>query len=146
MTDRNMLIIKSTWSYVITQPDIAGEMFYEKLFELDPHLKPMFQSNMEHQIKKLMNMITFMVTNLQTMQETQMEIEALAKRHVQYGTHDEHYPCVGQALIWVLEHSLGERWNDETGKAWTDLYTMWASSMIQASACAQTENDESPFK
>ena len=132
MTDRNILIIKNTWSYVIIQSDLAGKMFYEKLFELAPALKPMFTSDTEQQAKKLMDMITFMVTNLQTMEEIQTQIEALAKRHATYGTRVEHYIPVGKALIWVLEQTLGELWDEETEKAWMDVYGVWSASMINA--------------
>ena len=59
MTDRNILIIKNSWSHLIRQSDEAGSLFYERLFELDPDLKAMFPSDMETQVKKLMDMIPF---------------------------------------------------------------------------------------
>ena len=133
MSSRDTLIIKNSWSYVITQPDIAGELFYQKLFELNPSLESMFHVDLEQQAKKLIDMITYMVMNLQTMVDIQADIEALAIRHVHYGTEPRHYQTVGKALIWVLENCLGEVWNEETSKAWTDLYTLWANAMIEAS-------------
>lgn len=137
MTDRNVLIIKNSWSYIITQSDHVGESFYKKLFELDPCLIPMFQNDIEHQAKKMMDMLTYMVMNLQNMQNIQDDIDALAKRHVHYGTKPEQYQTVGQALIWVLQNSLGDEWDEEIGQSWMDLYNLCASSMIKASNSIQ---------
>ena len=81
MTDRNILIIKNSWSHLIRQSDEAGSLFYDRLFELDPELKAMFPSDIEAQAKKLMDMITFMVTNLQSMSGIKQDIESLAVRH-----------------------------------------------------------------
>lgn len=132
MTDRNILIIKNSWSHLIRQSDEAGSLFYDRLFELDPELKAMFPADMEAQAKKLMDMITFMVTNLQSMSGIKQDIESLAVRHAGYGTRPQHYITVGSALIWVLEQSLGDLWNQETIQAWTSLYTMWSTAMIHA--------------
>ena len=133
MTDRNILIIKTTWSYTITQPDVAGELFYQKLFEMDPSLKSMFPNDMDAQIQKLIDMITYMVTHLQTMQDIQKQIDAMAIRHAGYGVKKEHYQLVGTALLWMLESRLDELWNDEAKDAWTSLYRLWSTSMINAS-------------
>ena len=78
-------------------------------------------------------MLTYMVMNLQNMPNIQDDIDALAKRHVHYGTKPEQYQTVGQALIWVLQNSLGDEWDEEIGQSWMDLYNLCASSMIKAS-------------
>jgi hemoglobin-like flavoprotein len=132
MTDRNMLIIKTSWSYVLTQADEAGALFYEKLFETDPDLRAMFPMNMEIQVQKLMDMITIMVTHLQSFDAIKNEIESLAIRHVAYGVKTHHYKTVGTALLWALEHSQETLWDEQTNTAWSDLYELWSSTMIAA--------------
>ncbi|MCF0065848.1 globin domain-containing protein [Dyadobacter chenwenxiniae] len=133
MTDRKTLTIKNTWSYVIAQPELAGELFYEKLFELDPTLRGMFPPDLGHQAQKLTDMITYMVRRMQAMPDIQKEIDALAVRHAGYGVHDAHYITVGGALLSTLEKLLEEHWDEECCQAWTELYNIWASSMIKAS-------------
>jgi len=132
MKDRNILIIKNSWSYLINQSDEVGLLFYEKLFELDPGLKPMFHNDMEKQIQKLMDMITFMVTRLQTMTDIENDIDALALRHVKYGVRNEHYQIMGEALLWALQNSLGNMWDDDTNNAWMELYNFLALSMTRS--------------
>lgn len=132
MTDRNILIIKTSWSYILSQPENPGHVFYDKLFEIAPCLKPMFKSDMEQQMAKLTDMITFMVTHLQDMSKIRSEIDALARRHAHYGAKPEHYKTVGDALIQTMETSFGSLWNEETRQAWIALYNIWATEMIHA--------------
>jgi hemoglobin-like flavoprotein len=133
MNERNILIIKNSWSYLITKTDEVGALFYQKLFELDPVLKPMFQNDIDSQIQKFTDMITFMVLKLQNMTEFQRDLNSLAARHVGYGTQPKHYQVTGKALLLALEGSLGEMWDNETNSAWTELYDFIALSMIKAS-------------
>lgn len=132
MTDRNILIIKTSWSYILSQPENPGHVFYDKLFEIAPCLKSMFKSDMEQQMVKLKDMITFMVTHLQDMSKIRSEIDALARRHAHYGAKPEHYKTVGNALIQTMETSSGSLWNEETRQAWIALYNIWATEMIHA--------------
>jgi len=132
LTDRKILIVKTTWSYVISQPEMTGEMFYEKLFELNPALRAMFPTDMEQQVRKLIDMITYMVSRMQNMDGIQKDIDAMAVRHAGYGVQDAHYATVGQALMWVLENRLEAHWDEEARESWTELYALWADSMIRA--------------
>ncbi|TLV02206.1 globin domain-containing protein [Dyadobacter luticola] len=134
MTSRKILIIKTTWSYAIGLPEMTGELFYERLFELDPSLQAMFPPDMEQQNRKLIDMITYMVSHLQAMENVQRDIDAMAARHAGYGVRPEHYKTVGDALKWVLEQRLGDQWDEETREAWTELYDIWSTSMIRAAA------------
>lgn len=132
MNIRNMLIIKNSWSQVIAQPYNPGVLFYQKLFEAAPCLIPMFKSDIEGQQSKFTDMITYMVTNLQNMEQVQHEIELLGQRHMHYGVSPEHYQLVGSILIGTLKSILDDLWNPETEEAWTSLYDYWAQAMLRA--------------
>jgi nitric oxide dioxygenase len=132
LTDRKTLIIKTTWSFVISDRELTGEMFYQRLFELDPALRPLFQHDMEQQTKKLIDMITYMVSRMQSMPEIQKDINAMAVRHAGYGVRDADYATVGEALLWAIENRLEDQWDEETRLAWSELYQIWATSMMAA--------------
>jgi hemoglobin-like flavoprotein len=51
---------------------------------------------------------------------------------VQYGTKSEHYGTVGEALLRTLETVLEDRWDDDTRAAWTEVYGLVATTMINA--------------
>lgn len=132
MEQEKIQIIRNTWSYVIINPQEAGELFYQKLFELAPHLRPMFKGDIKEQSKKLMRTITVAVTKLDKLDDLLPEIQALAKRHVGYGVKPSHYAPVGAALIWTLEKGLGPKWTPEVATAWTELYLLLSQAMIEA--------------
>lgn len=108
----------------------AGEFFYQKLFELDPTLYPLFKDDIKLQSRKLIDMITLMVARLQKLEDIRPEIEELGRRHVFYGSQPEHYQTVGKALLWTLEEKLETRWNNEMQEAWTDVYLLFANTML----------------
>ncbi len=132
MTERQILLVKNSWSYVIVKSDEAGELFYQRLFEVAPEVKHMFKSDLKEQARKLMNMVTYIVTKLQKLDEIAGEVKSLAQRHGKYGVKPHYYQLVGSALLWTLKEGLGEKWTSETEQAWTAVYSSLADAMIKA--------------
>ena len=134
MTPDQKAIVKSTWSMVVPIADQAAAIFYAKLFELDPSVKPMFaNSDMSEQGKKLMQMITIAVNGLDNLEGLIGAVQQLGKRHVGYGVKAEHYDTVGAALLDTLGVGLGDAFTPEAKEAWTVTYTTLATVMKDAS-------------
>jgi len=127
-------LIQTTFALVVPIADKAAEIFYNKLFELDPNLKPLFKGDMKEQGKKLMTMIATAVKGLDKPASIIGAVEDLGKRHVGYGVKDAHYDTVGQALLYTLEVGLGSEWNSEVQEAWTTLYVDLSTTMKNAAA------------
>ena len=53
MTPRQVELVQSSWSAVEPIADAAAEMFYSKLFALDPSLRALFRGDMQEQGRKL---------------------------------------------------------------------------------------------
>ena len=130
MTERQILLVKNSWSYIVTDSEQAGQLFYSRLFEVAPGVKHMFTSDPKEQSRKLMNMVTLIVTKLQKLDEIINEIKNLAQRHGKYGAKPEHYAVVGECLLWTLEQGLGDKWNSETKDAWVKVYGVLSEAMI----------------
>ncbi len=65
------------------------------------------------------------------------EVQKLGQRHKGYGVVDENYHTVAQALLWTLEQQgLGDKFTPEVCDAWTVVYTLLASVMIEVAAGA----------
>ena len=129
----NIDIVQDSWEQVQPIADTAAQLFYGRLFELDPSLQPMFaKSDMIEQRKKLMQMITVAVRGLRRLDELVPAVEALGRRHVGYGVTDAHYATVGAALIWTLEQKLGAAFTPELRAAWVETYTILSSVMKNA--------------
>jgi hemoglobin-like flavoprotein len=132
MTPRQKELVQTTWSKVVPISDTAAGLFYGKLFELDPALRPMFSSDIKEQGKKLTTMITVAVRGLDDLTTLVPAVQALGRRHAGYGVKDEHYAIVAAALLWTLEKGLGNDWNNEVRDAWVVVYTILADTMKQA--------------
>ncbi len=57
MTPEQVELVKSTWKMVLPIADTAADLFYGKLFELDPEVRALFDDDMAKQKKALMAMI-----------------------------------------------------------------------------------------
>ncbi|MEP6749172.1 MAG: globin family protein [Bacteroidota bacterium] len=134
ITQQQILLVQKTWKlFRDIKPEIIGDVFYSKLFADMPALKRMFKNSIASQYKKLIDMLSMMVGRLHNLQEITPEIEEMALRHVGYGVKPAHYKLVEDALLWTLERGLGNDWNEEVKKAWTDCYTILSGIMIEAS-------------
>ena len=134
MTPEQIEMVKTTWASVEQISDAAAEMFYGKLFELDPNLKSLFKGDMAEQGKKLMQMIGVAVANLHQLGEVMVPVQELGKRHVDYKVTEKDYDTVAAALLWTLEKGLGDAWNEDVKAAWTETYVTLADVMKQAAA------------
>jgi hemoglobin-like flavoprotein len=117
----------------------AAALFYGKLFELDPSLKPLFRGDMTEQGQKLMTMLNVAVANLTKPDVVLPALKQLGARHAGYGVREAHYVTVGTALLWTLERGLGDAFTTEVREAWTVVYMLVADTMKTA-AEEQREN------
>jgi hemoglobin-like flavoprotein len=126
-------LVQDSWRLVAPIADVAADIFYARLFETNPELRPMFaHSNMKEQKLKLMQMLGMAVKGLDNLEQLVPAVENLGRRHVGYGVEDRHYDAVGAALLWTLEKGLGEAFTPATREAWTQTYTLVASVMREA--------------
>ena len=134
MNSKQIELVQSSFAQVLPIADAAAALFYARLFELDPALRPMFRGNLEEQGKKLMDMIRTVVGNLRALDRIIPGVRALGSRHANYGVKDEHYETVGAALLWTLEQGLGEAFTNDVRDAWAVAYTILANTMKDAAA------------
>lgn len=139
MTEDQKIMVQESWEKVIPISDTAAELFYGKLFELDPSVKPMFSTDIKVQGKKLMSTITLAVKGLDDLDKLVPVVQKLGRDHVSYGVKDEHYDTVGNALIWTLGQGLGESFTDDLKNAWLEVYTILATTMKDAAAEVKPE-------
>ena len=133
MTPEQIRLVQSSMQKILFISEIAAELFYRRLFELDPALRPLFQGDIKEQGRKLIQMLHTVVDSLDQMDTVLPEVEAMARRHVIYGVRPQHYDTVGAALLWTLEQGLGNGFTAEVRAAWTQVYILLAGVMQKAS-------------
>lgn len=132
MTPEQINLIQSSWAKVVPIKETAATLFYGKLFELDPGVKPMFKGDMKEQGRKLMMTLNTVVNGIANLAPLVPVIQDLGRRHVAYGVEAKHYDTVGAAILWTLEQGLGEDFTPATREAWSTAYTTLASVMKEA--------------
>jgi len=138
MTPRQIELVQNSFSMIAPTLESTAMTFYERLFELDPSLRHMFQSPREEQARKLGHVRTVVVKGLSRPQQILSAVEELGRRHLIYGVRQEHYATVGAALLWTLQIGLGHAFTSEVREAWTCAYLFLSSTMQQAAANAET--------
>lgn len=130
-TDQEIKIVRETWAMASTDPDAAASLFYGKLFEAAPDVKPLFTADMTDQGRKLMQMIGIAVNNMDRIEQIVPALIELGERHDDYGAQDAHYPVVGEVLIDTLRAALGDAFfTEEAEQAWARTYSAVASVML----------------
>jgi nitric oxide dioxygenase len=110
--------------------DRAAALFYGRLFEIAPEVKPLFRGDMTEQGRKLMATLAVVVQGLDNLESVLPAASVLAKRHVGYGVKAGDYAPVGAALLWTLEQGLGDQWTPELATAWGEAYKLLSEFMI----------------
>jgi hemoglobin-like flavoprotein len=132
MTPKRIQLVQKTWK--LAQPNAAqvAELFYGRLFHLEPSYRPLFKGNTKEQGKKLTQMINVAVNGLPKLDTIVPAVEDLCRRHLDYNVTEEMYDTVGESLLWTLEQGLGEAFTDDVRDAWAETYAKLAEVMKAA--------------
>ena len=132
MTPVQVHLVRSSFARIEAIKDQAAALFYQRLFELDPNLRPLFKGDMAAQGGKLVAALGIVVGALDRLENILPLVRQLGRRHAAYGVRPDHYVTVGQALIGTLAQALDADFTRETRRAWTDAYGRLAWAMIAA--------------
>jgi hemoglobin-like flavoprotein len=132
MSPQQIALLRGSWALVQPAAGPVAELFYNRLFQLDPSLRPLFRGDLAQQGHKLMAALAFVVEGLDDLPQHLPAVQALARRHAGYGVQPDHYDTVGRALLWTLAHGLGEAATDDVLQAWRQAYALLAGVMIEA--------------
>lgn len=132
MEATQIALVRDSFAKVAPIADTAAALFYGRLFELDPALKPLFKGDMAAQGKLLMQMIATAVGALDRIDAIVPAVESLGRRHAGYGVAASHYDTVGAALLWTLGQGLGPAFTPDVKAAWTETYALLAGVMKKA--------------
>lgn len=136
MTPEQIKLVQESFELVKPNADQAAQLFYNRLFDLNPNLRSMFGADMAEQGRKLMSVLATAVASLTNLDRIVPVVQDLGKRHHSYGVTEQDYETVGSALIWTLEQGLADKFDDVTRSAWVEVYGVLSSVMKEAAAKA----------
>jgi hemoglobin-like flavoprotein len=130
MTPQQKELVKTSFAKVMPISDAAAQLFYTKLFDRHPEVRPLFKEDMAVQGRKLMDMLLVCVSKLDTLDQVVPAVEKLGERHGRYQVRPEHFPWVKDALMDTLAEGLGAEFTPDVRAAWNTLYDLLAKTML----------------
>jgi hemoglobin-like flavoprotein len=117
------------WRLVVPIADEVAQLFYERIFEIDPSLRVLFQTDPVVRRRKLMDALEFIVAHVDRPDDLVPMLAALGQRHVGYGVRPEHYAVAGEALLWTLDDGVGALRTAAAREAWVTVYDLITAAM-----------------
>lgn len=132
MTAEQVALVQSTFRGVQPMSATAGEIFYRRLFEVEPDVAPLFKRDIQRQGREFMQVLAVAVGGLSNLETIVPVVQQLGVRHAAYGVRAKHYDAVRQALLYTLAVILQDEYTDEVRSAWTTAYATLAGIMKEA--------------
>lgn len=132
VTARQKTLVEASWGKVGPIATQVAELFYDRLFELDPLLEDLFERQPAELGQRLMRAMGALVTGLADLDAMLPVARDIGRRHAGYGVRTGHYTTFGKAWLWTLEQTLAEDFTPSVKDAWAAVYALVSSVMIEA--------------
>ena len=136
LTKDELDLVEASFSRIGPVTAALGLSFYDRLFQLDPTSRALFPAEMSMQALKLMQVLSFCVSNLREPEKLLPAVRDLGRKHVGFGVEARHYETVETALLHTLRASLGDAWTTDVETAWGKAYRSISSEMKTATELA----------
>ena len=142
VTAAQRTLVQDSWDELLPRASHVVELFYDRLFELDPSLEDLLPPSLLEQSTELMQVLgQAMAGDLGRMAPL---VRELGRRHRDYGVRAGHYVTAGDALLWTLEQSLTEEFTPRMKEAWSATYELMTSLMIEGAKTRSPEPGSAP--
>lgn len=142
MKSRHLQIVRDSYVHVLFAPDEAARLFYRRLFELAPETRELFPDDLGLQQKRLIDALSKIVAGLSRPAALTPALAALARRHVDYGVQERHYPLVEEALLHMIRHTAPV-YDQLLEMAWREAYATVSDIMLASLKPASPDDDAS---
>jgi hemoglobin-like flavoprotein len=130
MTPTQIQLVQDSWKQAQVHADKVAQMFYTRLFEMNPELRPLFRGDMQEQQRKFMQMMSLAVDGLEQTEQLVPMLYELGRRHIDpYRVQPQNYDSLGAALLWTLQQTLGAAFTNEMRLAWSQAYRGMSQAM-----------------
>ena len=156
MTPAQLRLLQRSFMKIEPIAEQFGTIFYERLFEIAPEMRPLFRTDIKAQQSKFMKVIAEVVQlHLRAMislpATAQTNGEAMlpgaywsGKLHAAYGVRMEDFESMKLALVWALEQVLGDELTPDVRGAWSAAYDVVARAMQSGMEVEQQEQESEP--
>jgi len=131
MTPDDIAQVQQSWLKIEPVKEIAAELFYMRLFELDPVLRNVCGDDMKDRQKRFTQVVGATVRGLQRVDMLLPAVREFGMRHPLPGEIEQHHANVASALLWMLEKSLRKDFTPEVKAAWIKAYGVLSQTIRQ---------------
>ncbi len=114
-------LVQRSFRYIAANHQLISENFFKRMFELDASLPDLFSHDMVRQHHKFMYMLALIISTLDNPETLASISRNLGERHFSYGVQRRHYDIGREALLYVLQEHLGDRFTPAIRASWECL-------------------------
>ncbi len=130
MTPEQIKSLQRSFQLIEGKEEIVTLMFYNRLFQQNPALRPLFPGEMKDQAKKLADALKLVHSSIDKFDLLRERLRSLGAKHKsQYGVFEEHYPAFCEALVKTMQETAGTRFDENMKLAWNSLLTQVSAEM-----------------
>ena len=127
--------LETSFDLVAPRGDELVDVFYARLFEAAPAVRPLFaHTDLRRQKAMLLATLVLLRKSLRDLGAIVPKLNELGARHVHYGARPEYYPVVGAVLIASMAEIAGDAWRPEYERAWSAAFDVVAGAMLDGAA------------
>jgi hemoglobin-like flavoprotein len=134
VTTEQMRLVRDSFPAIEEMSEPIAALFYGRVFEVAPEVRPLFRQDIAVQGRKLMATLAVLVDSIEQFDELQPMLKALGQRHVGYGVGPAHYATVSSALVWAFGVALEDQFSSELKAAWRALIEAVSAVMKDGAA------------
>jgi hemoglobin-like flavoprotein len=134
MTSKQKSLIRETFPAIREVSGPLVELFYGRLFQIAPAVRPMFRNDIGIQARKFSDMLEALVEGLEDFDQQRPALRAMGLRHVAYGVVPAHYDTLASAFLWTLGHMLSPGFSPDVKGAWAALIEEVSGAMKAGAA------------
>jgi len=129
LTAEQKRLIRVSFLRIEPALDLVAQLFFLKLFRLDPALRKKFAGPIDVQARKFAAGAKLAMISLGHEDGLAPTLKLLGARHRQLGIRTRHYRTMSRALVWTLERSLDKAFDRDTKDAWNALTAQFTKVM-----------------
>ena len=135
VSDDQKSLVQASFAMVEPIAEQAADLFYGKLFELEPTLRELFPEDLTEQKRKLMTTLKVAVSSLDKPDALVPVVQDLGRRHNGYGVKDEKLRHRGVSASLDAGTGFGRKvFTSDVEEAWIAVYGVLSSTMKAAAA------------
>jgi len=132
VTARQRSLIKTSWELMRPMAVHVADLFYDRLFELDPSLEELLAEDDNDVLRaRFTRAVATAVASLDGIGLASPLLHELGRRQGALGFRPGTYVTLGKALLWTFEQILAEDFTALVKDAWAALYADVSSAMIE---------------